>query len=164
MDEKPDYGLKMKLRYATSVFDSVYQNRGVAWGSIMGRHPPPTPTKFLGGRHFRGILYVVLIVLVRKYSEAKPHKKAPMRFTAQREQCETHAVGSQRERAFLLGRKPGCVRLLQCIPLLATLSFAMAHALPLSPFYVVWHVSGTFSDSLESLNRIVASTKHITVT
>jgi len=46
VDGKPDYGLKMKLWYATSVFDSVYHNRGVARGSITGRHPPPFPRNF----------------------------------------------------------------------------------------------------------------------
>jgi len=40
-----------------------------------GSTPSPTPTKFLGGRQFRGILHVALSALVRQYSEAKPHKK-----------------------------------------------------------------------------------------
>jgi len=58
VDGKPDYGLKMKLWYATSVFDSVYQNRGVARGSIMGRHPPPLPRNFWVADTFVGFCMV----------------------------------------------------------------------------------------------------------
>jgi len=54
VDGKTDYGLKMKLRYATSVFDSVYHNRGVARGSIIGRNPPPLSRNFCVADTFVG--------------------------------------------------------------------------------------------------------------